>query len=343
MKENFIIVHSLNLIRLWNLFINKLSFLLTKIFNRPIVFGYPYVYSIEPTTFCNLQCSECISGQRSFTRNTGFMKCNRYKDLLRKINKYAIYLMLNFQGEPFLHPDIFCFIKQAKKKKIFVSISTNGHFLGIDNCEKLIKSGLDRLIVSLDGLSQETYEKYRKGGDFSKVEKGIKQLVATKKRLNATNPFIELQFIAFKSNEHEMPLLESFKKSLGVNKVAIKTAQFTDLNHAMKLLPNDEKLCRYTIDNDNLILNREQSKPCPRLWSTSVLTQNGEMLPCCFDKDASYSYGNLSDRGALQDIWKSNKVKKFRRVQVIDPDKISMCSNCDLGVKIYKKNNKKRN
>ncbi|MCD4682769.1 MAG: radical SAM protein, partial [Bacteroidales bacterium] len=146
--DNLNIVSKLSFKRLWNIFLIQLSYWLTRITKKTIHWGNPFSITIEPTTSCNLRCPECPSGLRQFSRNTGMLDLNLYKSILDQIGSYLMYMILYFQGEPYLNPSFFDFVKLAKKKRIYTATSTNAHFLNEENARKTVESGLDRLIIS---------------------------------------------------------------------------------------------------------------------------------------------------------------------------------------------------
>jgi len=106
---------------------------------------------------------------------------------------------LYFQGEPMMHPDFFSFLDHSGIST--TTVSTNGHFLTEENSEKLISSGLKKLIVSLDGMDQKVYSEYRRKGDFNKVVAGIKNVLAAKTRFRSSLK-LEIQFLV---NRYNLP------------------------------------------------------------------------------------------------------------------------------------------
>jgi MoaA/NifB/PqqE/SkfB family radical SAM enzyme len=158
--KNFI--SKLSFGRLFNAFKILISYYITRLVKKPIQWGLPMTISIEPTTACNLRCPECPSGLRSFSRETGNLKSNFFKDIINQLHSKLIYLIFYFQGEPYINPEFLDMVKYASDKGIYTITSTNGHFLNDANAKKTIESGLDRVIISVDGTTQEVYENYRK-------------------------------------------------------------------------------------------------------------------------------------------------------------------------------------
>jgi MoaA/NifB/PqqE/SkfB family radical SAM enzyme len=176
--------------RFWNGIKVYASYWITKIFKRPVQWGYPISISFEPTTSCNLRCPECPSGLRQFTRPTGMLQENFFKQTIDDLYQNLLYLIFYFQGEPYLNPQFLEMVKYAHSKKIYTATSTNAHYLTDEKARQTVESGLDRLIISIDGTTQEVYEQYRVGGKLEKVLEGARNIIKWKKKLNSKTPFV---------------------------------------------------------------------------------------------------------------------------------------------------------
>lgn len=288
----------------------------------------PQSISIEPTTFCNLQCSECPSGQRQFSRPTGNLDVGFYRKIIDQLHKKLMYLIVYFQGEPYLNKDFFEFVKYASSLKIYTATSTNAHFLDDKNAQLTVESGLDRLIISLDGTSQEMYEVYRKGGDYEKVIKGIENIISWKKKLKSNKPYVIIQFLVFRHNEDKIDEIKRLGKDLGANEVQIKTAQFYDFEKGNPLIPKNKRYSRYRKMPDGTFeIKGKLKNHCFRMWHSCVITWDGLVVPCCFDKDATHLLGDLKSE-SFEDIWKSEKYKHFRTQILKNRKQIDICRNC---------------
>jgi radical SAM protein with 4Fe4S-binding SPASM domain len=325
----------LSLPRLYNLAQLLISYQVTKLRGKPVQWGLPMTLSFEPTTACNLRCPECPSGLRSFTRPTGNLKSDFFKKAIDQLSSKLIYLIFYFQGEPYINPDFLKMVAYAKAKRLYTITSTNGHFLTKKNCVETVNSGLDRLIISLDGTTQETYESYRKGGSLDKVLSGIKEMVETKKEMKSHTPHILLQFLVVRPNEHQIPEVLKLADALGVDEVRLKTAQVYDYKNGNDLIPIDEKYSRYTQKEDgtyrvkNTLLNH-----CWKLWHACVVTWDGLVVPCCFDKDAQHKMGDLKHFD-FEQIWKGDIYNGFRKKLLGGRNQIDICTNCTEGCKVW--------
>jgi len=290
--------------------------------------GKPYTVSIEPTTSCNLRCPQCPSGLRSFTRPAGKMNMDLYKKVIDELSPQLFYLILYFQGEPYLNPLFFKMAEYASGKRIYTATSTNAHYLNEQFAEKTVLSGLDRIIISLDGTDQETYMKYRMGGQIEKVIEGTRNLVRIKKELKSKKPYIILQFIAFRSNEHQLDEIRKLAKELKVDKLDIKTAQIYNYENDTEWIPDNEDFSRYNKDSGGLFrINNPLNNHCFRMWRGSVITWDGLVVPCCFDKDAEHRFGDLKNN-SFNEVWEGQAYTDFRNKLFTSRKDIEICRNC---------------
>ena len=204
LKDGLNFARKLTLPRIWNGVKVLSSFYVSRWSGKPTQWGLPVSISFEPTTSCNLRCPECPSGMRAFTRPTGMLDNSFFKQTIDEMHKELLYLIFYFQGEPFLNPGFLDMVKYASDRKIYTATSTNAHYLKDEIARRTVESGLDRLIVSIDGTTQETYQSYRVGGKLEKVIEGTKNVVKWKKELGSATPHIIFQFLVVKPNEHQI-------------------------------------------------------------------------------------------------------------------------------------------
>jgi radical SAM protein with 4Fe4S-binding SPASM domain len=322
--------------RSWNGLKVLSSYYFSKWFKKPVQWGLPVSISFEPTTSCNLRCPECPSGLRAFTRPTGMLQKNFFKETIDQLHKQLLYLVFYFQGEPYLNPDFLDMVKYASSKKIYTATSTNAHYLNDDNAKRTIESGLDRLIISIDGTTQDVYEQYRVGGKLAKVLEGTKNVVKWKKEMQSKTPFIVFQFLVVKPNEHQIEDVKKLAKEIGVDDVWFKTAQVYDYeNDPNKLIPTLDKYSRYKKSaSGGYEFKGKLANHCWRLWHDPVITWDGLVAPCCFDKDAQHQLGDLKER-SFKEIWENGEYKKFRTAILKGRKNIDICANCSEGTKVW--------
>lgn len=334
-KDHINIIKHLSVARLWNLFVLKFSFYRSRILKKSKVRGLPFTVSIEPTTACNLACPECPSGLKNFTRPTGKIDLEVNRKLIQSVGKQLFYINYYFQGEPFLHPQFLDLVRDAKKSKIYTATSTNAHFISPKKATEIVESGLDRLIISIDGTTQKTYESYRVNGQLEKVIEGTKQLIAAKNALKSNTPHLIFQFLVVKPNEHQVEEVFQLAKDLGIDEVRLKSAQIYDYKHGNELIPDNEKYSRYVRKKDGTYrLKAETGNHCWRMWSSCVFTWDAKVVPCCFDKDATIQLGSVLDED-FKSIWKSEKYQGFRNQLLSGRNQIEICNNCSEGSKVW--------
>ncbi|HRD44350.1 MAG: SPASM domain-containing protein [Bacteroidetes bacterium] len=336
-QDTFNLARKLTAARLWNGVKVLSSFYVSRLTGKPVQWGYPVSVSFEPTTSCNLRCPECPSGLRAFTRPTGMLKKDFFSQTIDEIHKELLYLIFYFQGEPYLNPDFLEMVKYASSKKIYTATSTNAHYLNDDIAKKTIESGLDRLIISVDGTTQEVYQQYRVGGNLQKVFEGARNIVKWKKTLHSKKPFVIFQFLVVKPNEHQVDEIKKLAKEIGVDQVRFKTAQVYDYEKdPNQLIPETGKFSRYKkLDDGSYVPKNKMANHCWKLWHANVITWNGLVVPCCFDKDATHQLGSLQNQSFKQ-IWNNEQYRTFRKKLMTGRKQIDICANCSEGVSVWK-------
>ena len=321
--------------RMWNASKVMSSFYLTKWTGKPIQWGLPFSISFEPTTSCNLRCPECPSGLRAFTRPIGMLEKDFFRKTIDEIHKDLLYLIFYFQGEPYLNPDFLEMVKYAAAKKIYTATSTNAHYLNDENARKTIESGLDRLIISIDGTTQEVYQQYRIGGKLEKVLEGARNIVKWKKQMNSKTPYVFFQFLVVKPNEHQIEDIKKLAEEIGVDGVRYKTAQVYDFENGNPLIPTIDKYARYKKQaNGKYTIKNSLDNNCWKLWHSCVISWDGLVVPCCFDKDADYKLGDLK-KDQFATIWQDDNYKQFRKKLLTGRKNIEICANCSEGTKVW--------
>lgn len=312
-----------------------LSYQYTKFTGKPTQWGQPFTISFEPTTACNLRCPECPSGLRSFSRPTGNLKADFFRSTIDEMGSNLFYLIFYFQGEPYINPKFLEMVRYAADRNIYTITSTNGHFMNEANALKTVESGLSRIIISVDGTTQDTYESYRKEGTLETVLQGARNLVKAKKDLKSATPHIIFQFLVVKPNEHQIPEIYALAEEIGVDEVKLKTAQVYDYKDGNDLIPTIERYSRYKKQKDgSFTIKNQLLNHCWKLWHSCVITWDGKVVPCCFDKDATYRLGDLK-QNSFKNIWADKPYLNFRTDLLKGRDKIDICTNCTEGCKVW--------
>lgn len=321
--------------RLWNASSLWMSYQRAKRTGDPRIAGLPFSISFEPTTACNLRCPECPSGLRSFTRPTGNLKPTLFGRVLDELGDDLWALTFYFQGEPYINPDLLDMVSLASRKGLYTNTSTNAHFLTEEKAEATVRSGLSRLIISLDGTEQATYSAYRREGELARVIEGAERIVKWKKKLRSRTPHVVFQFLVVRPNEHQVPSARALAKSIGVDDLWLKTAQVYDPGDDHPLIPTQDRYARYARGADGIwrVKNRLDDN-CWKMWHSCVITWDGRVVPCCFDKDAHHVLGDLRTH-SFRDLWRSEAYTDFRHRLLTARSSIEMCRNCSEGSPVW--------
>ena len=276
------------------------------------------------------------------------MTIETFDNIMNMMGNDIFFLLIYHQGEPYMNKHFFDFVKIAKQNNIYVTSSTNGHYFTDKNINRTIDCGLDSMIISVDGTTQESYQKYRVGGQLDKVLQGTKKLITEKKRRHSRTPNIAFQFLVMKHNEHEIPQIKKMAQQLGVDRLLIKNIEVRSIDEARKWLPRDLKYRRYNFDGNQYIVKGSDKKSCTRPWLSTLINWDGTFVPCCFDKNGKYPMGNINHLADLTDMWKGGSFKDFRTSLLQNRQGIEICKNCNQGfgsflpARIWKRHTKKR-
>ena len=271
------------------------------------------------------------------------MPLSIFERVLEQVQATAHTMQFYFQGEPLLNKQLPEMIAMAHQVGLYTIVSTNAQAITQPIAEALVKSGLNRIIVSIDGFSEESYAAYRVGGSLHKALEGLLYLANAKIKCHSRIR-IELQVLRLKTNEHEWDWIKKNYKKLGATHLVFKTAQLYHFEHGHPLMPTDERYSRYRKTADGTYVHKKSShlsplassphrlialQPCLRLWSGCVITTNGDVLPCCYDKEHRHAYGNIMQQ-SLAELYHSTKANALRRrVLLFQGEPLEMCKNCN--------------
>jgi radical SAM protein with 4Fe4S-binding SPASM domain len=314
-RHYFVVKNHLTVRKLLNIFF-IFSFRFFKISKG---FFKPIFIKIETTDCCNLKCQYCHDG--SVYRHNKFLNFEFYKNIVDTYKKTLLEVSLYDQGEPLIDPNICSYIEYANKNNIGTVISTNLSMdLPYEKIVTVVTSGLDYMQIAIDGITQSTYEIYRKGGNLEKVLCNLKTIIAIKKKFNMRTPVIEWQMIDFEFNRHEQKQAKDLASELGVDRFNIKPdcyGSYPDIDY-----------CRE---------NR-----CLLLWSSFAVECNGFVSACLIKDDDSLYVGDLN-QNSIAEIWHSEKFRNLRRFSIKKNDGY-YCRSCNkIDGRVGRKSEKKDN
>jgi len=301
------------------------------------ILGYPNEIMIEPINICNLNCALCSAPQKYITRKRLAMTLENFKIIIDDVKKYAHSIYLSNAGEPMLNKDIFKMIEYASKNNLSTSLSTNATLLHTAAIRHLLYSGLDHLIISLDGATKHSYEKFRVGARFENVIENIKNLCNEKRRLRKAKPYIELQFIVTRYNENEIEDINKLAEKMGVDRLHFKSLYLCSHVYgsdererlAEEYLPKRKDVKnRYEV-SDGITICKWRSATCSYWQNRSVILADGTVVMCCYDINGDFALGNILEEGkSFRDIWNSEKYKNYRN-NLMYNKKLPLCKKCD--------------
>jgi radical SAM protein with 4Fe4S-binding SPASM domain len=295
-----------------------------------ILGSYPTIAVIDPTNICNLKCPLCPTGQGRQNKR-GSMEVDLFQKIIGELSPYLFEVWLYNWGEPFLNSSIFELIEITNKSNISSTISTNLNYFPEGYERNLIKSGLERLVVSFDGVSQESYSTYRRGGKIDQVIENVERIVDAKKSAKSILPLIKLQFLVNRFNEHEMTQAERLAEKLNVD-IEFKSFMFNAKKDSMrrKWEPLNRKFTRYNIKTGEDLTLKKCS--CEWLWHYAVVNWNGKVTPCCnWMEKGLFEFGDLKT-DSFREIWNNEYFVSARRAMKQEKSlPITSCHSC-LGV-----------
>lgn len=291
--------------------------------------SYPWELFIDPVNICPLRCPLCNTGRRLVPRTKMMMSLESFKKYISPLAPYLYKIKLFNYGEPFLNPELFDMISFASRANIAVQVNSNLNVWNEGFAEACVGSGLDTLVVSFDGLTQEAYQSYRIGGDIDKVKLAIESVVAAKRRFNSKTPHLVLQFLMHAHNVHEYDVVAAYAAKIGALFFPQPiTFDIQDEAQRNRWLPLDEIKSHY--DHVKMIKRKDRpEKGCGFLWNNPVINVDGGISPCCHVFYKSTDFGNLEET-SFTGIWRN---ERFRAARMMQHDKKNsdasiVCTRC---------------
>jgi radical SAM protein with 4Fe4S-binding SPASM domain len=297
----------------------------------------PKLITLEPTNHCNLKCPLCPTGEGDASVAYGLFKLDKYKKVVDVFSKWAQTVQLFSWGEPLLNKSFIEMIRYASQNphKIRSITSVNLNVITDEQIKGLLTSNLDALHVSIDGITQEVYEKYRVGGNLEVVFDNLKKLLAAKK-IYKSNTKIQWDFIVMKQNEHQVEEAKKIAKDLEViiNISCARTHLKEDtLNPVDKMidkygewLPSEPKYNSYNMDTKT---RKKSLKFCKSPWKEVMVNWNGDVFPCsCIHTEEKDRMGNIFEQD-FEEIWNGEKYIAARKELLGQPNDLeTICRTC---------------
>lgn len=269
--------------------------------------AYPPVVGIESTNNCNLDCVMCP--RQEMTRPVADIEMGLFHKTVDDIAGKTEFIWLQDYGEPFLNKNIFEMIRYARAKGLKVGISTNVTVMTDKIIAGIFDSGLDYIIFAIDGATKETYEKIRVGAKYDKVLENARRFLAEKTRRRSPI-FTTVQCIYMEATEAEIDTFRGQWDLPGVDGVRIRQVTYSGKHGKFD--------------------NETERKPCYWLWSNPHVKQDGTVVPCCQDVNATLAIGNVKD-ATLGEIWNSPRMQEIRQMHVDGrAGELELCRGCNM-------------
>jgi MoaA/NifB/PqqE/SkfB family radical SAM enzyme len=296
--------------------------------NNPDMAGLlPYFLFVEISNTCNLHCPLCQTGRGEGVPRENRMTFENYRRLIEPLAPYLFQVFLYDWGEPFLNRDIYRIIGLNSQRNIGTVVSTNFN-LPIDAAQ-CVECGLEHLIISGDGITQEVYERYRKGGRIEKVFGNLHALVAAKKKAGSRTPRIEWQCLVTRHNERQLDEIRETVLQAGADEVRFGNLNFYSAGVQPALqeewLPRNPLYRKLAMPASALDVTRKR-RPCFWLWRTAIVNVNGGVTPCCLYDIPDW--GNALDDG-FPLSWNNALYREARLRSKIDPARRTQTIVCD--------------
>jgi MoaA/NifB/PqqE/SkfB family radical SAM enzyme len=309
--------------------------------SRP--WGLPTILQVEPTSRCNLQCRICPVGT-GLERPAGDMDLALFQRIVDELRDSLLVMMFWDWGEPFLNPRAYDMIRYARRAGVKVVSSTNGHvFAAGEQAREAVESGLDVLVFSVDGISQETYQHFRRKGRLDTVLEGIRRVVAEKRRSGSRTPIVNLRFIVMQHGEHEVPLLREFAQGLGVDVLTLRKFHFVPGTTEGRgpeaeardragggLVPRQSRFQLPLLAQDTKTPARAARNPCRNLWNCPTVHWDGTVCSCFMDFNERRPLGSLR-QDSFKAIWRGDRYRNLRREFRRRWQQLPLCGECASG------------
>ncbi|NTU79346.1 MAG: radical SAM protein [Chloroflexales bacterium] len=311
-----------------------------RLLRRTTLRSRPYYYFVDPCNVCNLRCPLCPTGNGLLDRSKGMLKLKDFEVILSKIAPYAVEVSLHNWGEPLLNKEIFSIIGATSRRGIATNMSSNLSIEKEDLGERLVESGLEYLIVSLDGVTQDVYERYRVRGEIDLVFHNLRSIVEAKRRLKSSRPVIEWQYLVFQHNEHQMAEAQRLASEIGVERFRFRSPGFPLGDYKLVGAPAQEEAEAKWMPTNPAYWELHPGQlrkagylwdePCYYLYRSMTINPGGGVAACCIVYKERQDFGNLV-RDELDTIWNSDRYRRSRQLYTSDPGQAgTVCDSCFL-------------
>ena len=299
----------------------------------------PYLLIIDPCNYCNLRCPLCPTGLNDLGRPQSLMSFAHFKKYFDPHIPYIFEAYLHNWGESIINQEVYRMIEYAQKNNVGTNLSSNLVIAKSEDLDRMLDSGLEYLIVSLDGASPETYRQYRVRGDFDRVVQNMKELIRRRNARGLRTPVVEWQYIVMKHNEAEIDQAQQMAKDFGVDLLRfIPVGMPYEFNNRKEVADKWYPLTvkgRVTSDHQEQQFGQEgKPGPCFYLYRSMVVNTDGGVSPCCVVYRKNRDFAELAETDVdIPSIWNNAKYRSARSLYSVDTvadRKPTVCDGCDI-------------
>ncbi len=305
-------------------FFNLILYFYNVILKRAKVSHRPFYAMIEPSSRCNLKCRMCWRTLYPFNRPETDMPLEKFTPLMEQLGPQLIFAALWNYGEPFLNRDLPKMVEACSRQGIVSVLSTNASLLEREQCLNLMAAGLKYLIISVDGVTEDVYQHYRVGARLSDLEKRVRALCGLKKEMRSAFPFVEVQLIVMRGNEHQVGEFLPMMRAWGADRVSLKkfsALRRSDAGCEMLPLKGGYRLDCHK-DRGEVF-----GKFCAAPWQMLVVNADGGVVPCCSDYFSARRMGNVFYEN-VDEIWNNGSYGALRQQMRENRAAVDICADC---------------
>lgn len=278
------------------------------------VFGH--TLRIEASTLCQLKCPGCWNANKKKSKlGEGYLKLKDFEAIIKK-NPWIRKVEFSNFGEPLLNPELDRILNCAHKNNIRPSFG-NGVNLNLINhsiIKAIVSSKTDKMLVSIDGATDEVYQKYRKGGSLPRVLANIEKINKEKIKQKSTTPRLVWQFLVFEHNRHEIDMARQLAQRYRMDFL---------VHNSSEIMKKRSRMNKKNREFYN-IFSKEN---CHMLWTMPQVNYNGDILGCC--QNQSRTFGNIL-KTSTRKLLTSRPFKTFKK-DAINDRKALPCADCSFG------------